>query len=78
MYENVFVWLVVCPMHLILNCNAIVAQLSRIKMNYAKRRLHFVRKSVYLLVVGLMHLNLNCDAVGCMCDSLVFKLGYMS
>ena len=60
MFENVFVCLVVCEMHLNLNCDAVGVQLSHIMMNQAKRRLHYVRECVYLF--------------GYMYDALEFEL----
>ena len=46
MCVNVFACLVVCPMHLNLNCDAVNVQSPGVSISQVKRRLHYMRKCV--------------------------------
>ena len=49
MYVNLFSWLIVYTMHLILNCDAVGAELSCIRINSVKRGLCYVSKCVCMV-----------------------------
>lgn len=60
MWVNMFVWLIVFLMHFILYCDAVRDELSCIRINQVKRRLHYVCICVCTL--------------GCLFDALKFEL----